>query len=207
MTGEKSLNAYLALAFAVAILGIAPLLIRWADAPATVIAFYRMAIASVILAWPFYFSVRKSSRLSRRSIGLAALSGLVFGVNIAVYAAGIHLDGATIPTLLGNLTPIWVGLGMVVFLREKLPSKFWWGLSLALTGAALVMELNNFQHTPLGWGSVYGLLAGVLYAVYLTISKRALQTLSPLDCLWIASTSAAAFLLVANLVLAQPLTG
>ena len=53
-----------------------------------------------------------------RGVGIAALGGLFFAGNLAFWASGVLLSGATNPTLLLNTAPLWVGLGAVILWED-----------------------------------------------------------------------------------------
>jgi drug/metabolite transporter (DMT)-like permease len=63
-------------------------------------------------------------------------------------------------------------LGALLIFHEKLPGKFWLGLTIAMTGATLVLGLDALQDIQLGIGSLLGLLAGLFYGVYYLVTQR-----------------------------------
>ena len=62
------------------------------------------------------------------------------------------LSGVTVPTLLGNTAPLWVGLGALFLFREKLKRSFWWGVLLALLGVLLIVGLPEEFSAEFQWG-------------------------------------------------------
>jgi drug/metabolite transporter (DMT)-like permease len=170
-------------------LGFSAILVRTADAPGVVSSFYRMAAAIVVMAWPVYRRVRARGYHSRRAVQTALLGGLLFGGDVALWATGITLSGATNPTLLANTAPIWVGLGALLLFHEKLNAAFWAGLALAMGGAAVVLGLDASQATDVGLGSLFGLLAGVFYGGYFLVTQRGRQSLDALTYFWFAALS------------------
>ena len=209
MTNEKNnpIRAYAALAFGIILIGTSAILIRWSDAPGPVTGAYRMGLATVALSIPFYRRVRASGGLPKAGVRIAIIAGLVFGVDMAVWSTGVVLNGATNPTLLANTAPLWVGLGALLFFKEKLNARFWGGLLLALLGAVLILGLDLNQGTDLGMGSLLGLLAGMFYGVYLLITQRARDTLDALSFSWIANVFTCLVLVGFTIALRQPLTG
>jgi len=184
---SPTLSAYLALGASMLALGFSAILVRTAGAPGVVSSFYRMAVAIVVMAWPVFRRVRTKRQLSRNAVRTALLGGLLFGGDLAFWATGITLSGATNPTLLANTAPIWVGLGALLLFREKLNATFWAGLALAMGGAAVVLGLDASQATDLGLGSLFGLLAGVFYGGYFLVTQRGRQILDALTYFWLAA--------------------
>ena len=69
---------YLALVFGLAAIGSSAIFVKWANAPGPVTGFYRMSIASVLIALPFAVQVRRQNSLSMRHLGFALLAGFFF---------------------------------------------------------------------------------------------------------------------------------
>jgi drug/metabolite transporter (DMT)-like permease len=199
--------AYLALGIGILSIGFSAIFVRWADAPGTVISFYRMAIATLVLAWPFYRRASKHHGITPQGARLAVLGGLLFASDLTLWSTGVMLSGATNPTLLSNTAPVWVGLGAIVFFRERLGARFWLGLALAVSGAMLILGLDALAAADLGLGSVLGLGSAIFYGGYFLVAQRGRQSLDSLSYLWLAALSASLILLALNLVLRHPLTG
>jgi len=199
--------AYLALGVGILSLGFSAIFVRWANAPGIVTSFYRMAIATILLAWPFYRRVKATGNLSRRGLRFAVLGGLFFLADVALWSTGVVLSGATNPTLLANTAPLWVGLGALVLFRERLKAMFWVGLMLAMTGAVVILGLDSLRAVSFGVGTLFGLLAGIFYGGYFLITQRGRETLDSLTYFWPAAVTSTLGLLVLSLALRQPLSG
>ncbi len=205
-SSESHALSYLALGVGVLCLGFSAIFVRWADAPGIVTAFYRMLIAVVLMAGPFYRRARAKSNLPRRGLQFAVLGGLFFACDVGFWATGVTMSGATNPTLLANTAPLWVGLGAIVIFREKLGAMFWAGLLLTMSGAVVILGLDTLRAASFGLGSLLGLLAGFFYGSYYLITQRGRETLDSLTYFWPAALTSALSLLVINLALGQPLT-
>lgn len=204
---KTTLAAYLALGIAGLSLGFSAIFVRWANAPGAVSMFYRMAIGVVILSWPFFRGLKTSGPLNKTGVRLAILGGLFFAADLTSWATGVVMSGATNPTLLANTAPIWVGLGAMVFFREKLTLTFWGGLILASGGAAYILGLDTMKAADLGMGSLFGLIAAFFYGVYFLFTQRGRETLGALQYFWIAAFTSTLALLILVFVMGQPLTG
>jgi len=166
-----------------------------------------MAIATILLAWPFYRRVKATGSLSQRGLRFAVLGGLFFTGDLALWATGVVLSGATNPTLLTNTAPLWVGLGALVLFRERLKAMFWVGLMLAMTGAVVILGLDSLRAVSFGVGTLLGLLAGIFYGGYFLITQRGRETLDSLTYFWPAAVTSTVGLLILCLALRQPLSG
>lgn len=207
---QSNTAAYTALGVGILVLGFGAIFVRWAGAPGTVTAFYRMSVGAVVLTWPFARRTARAWRtgaLSRRALHFAVAAGAFFAFDVALWASGVMLSGPNTPTLLANTAPVWVGLGALVFLHERLRIGFWLGLALALVGAAIILRVDAQQSSAVGLGSLLGLVAALFYAGYFLVTQIARRAMDALSILWVASVTASIILLSINLVLRRPLLG
>ena len=107
----------LALAIGILCISVFPILVKLQLTGGLISAFYRMAIAGGILL-P-YVLITGKFKLPRTSILiLAIVCGLLFASDIAVWNISIQQSSATQATLLANLSPVWVGVGSFLFLKN-----------------------------------------------------------------------------------------
>lgn len=204
-SSQTFLRPYLALAFGVCGLSFSGIFVSWAAAPGAVTGFYRMSIAMGLLVVPFFWRRRSAGPVPRREIGITFVAGLFFAADVFFWNTGILISGAANPTLLGNMAPLWVGLGGILFFGERQNRTFWTGLLLALIGAAVI--LGGDTANQVGLGSLFGLMAGIFYGGYYLVTQRSRQRLDALSTFWLSAASASFFLLLGSLALRQPLTG
>jgi drug/metabolite transporter (DMT)-like permease len=199
------LRAYWALALGIVSISFSAIFVRWANAPGAVTGFYRMAIAVVVLAVPFFRYLQRTGRLPRREVLIALAAGLFFGGDLIFWNAGILISGAANPTLMANTAPIWVGLGAMFFFKEQLGRLFWIGLGLAMMGAALILGADI--RSSVGLGTFFGLIGGMFYAAYMLVMQRSRAKLPALPAFWLACVSAAVLLFTVALLRGEPFTG
>jgi len=208
MDNYRNINPYLALGIGLIGLGWGALLIRWADAPGLVTSFYRNSIAALVLAIPCLWMLSKDNlSLGRSNTHLAIWAGVFYGIDVGLHAVGVNLIGATIPTVLANTAPIWVGLGAMLFFREQLGIGFWYGLTLATIGAVMLADVTQLYDLAQNKGSFYGLLAGVFYAAFFLVSQKARDNMNPFSFLCIAFASAGCTTGLIAIVFQQPISG
>lgn len=198
--------AYLALVGGLLIIGLSAILIRAANAPGPVTGFYRMAIGFVILTGMVTLR-RKQPRFTRQGLYLSALAGLALGIDMTFWTTGIMLAGPTKPTLLGNTTPLWVGLATMLIYKEKHPPQFWVGLIVALSGAAFIVGSDMIFEDSLDVGTLLGMVSAVFYSAYFMIMQRARSSTDALTSLWVITFFTGVVCLLASLLLGHPLSG
>ncbi len=198
---------YLALLLGLASMGMSALLTKWANSPGMVTGFYRMSIAAVVMALPFTTQVRREGKLPIKYVWLAVLAGLFFAGDLASWNTALMIGNVTNPTLLGNTSTIWVGLGAMVLFKERLRPSFWIALLIALFGIVLVLGDDFFTHPMLGAGDLLGLLAGFCYGMFFLATQRARDRLSVLTSWWISAASSAVMLLLLSVLFGFRLWG
>lgn len=172
--------------------------------PGSASAFYRVLIPAVLLLPTALFD-RGARRINARTLTIITAGGLFFAMDLALYNTAILRTSAANATLLGNNTPIFVGLlTWLVFRRRPAPS-FWIGLVLALAGAFTIVWADLARHAKLGSGDFMSLAAAACFAVYLMATERVRHTTGTLAFLRWAMIASSLSLLALNLALGNSL--
>ena len=202
------LRVYLALALGIVCIALSAIFTRDAGVPGTVSAFYRVGIAAVILALPFGRQVaQRRVSLDWRVWGLAAVAGIFFALDLALWNTSLFQTSAANATLLANDAPIVVGLASLLIFHSRLRLSYWMGLVLGLAGMGIIVGGDIFSGSRLGIGDLLALTAGIAYAAYLLCTQRIRARLDTLASLWIPGVTGACFLLLFNLATSQQLWG
>lgn len=191
---------------------------RLADIPGVVSAFYRVLIASAALLslWLFRASRLAYSRVAsgtdsmlpdRRTLLLSSLAGVFFGIDLAFWNVSLFLTNAANATVLGYLAPVWVGLGAMLILREKLKKLYWPGMFLALSGMAVILGIRQIGSAELGMGNVLAIVASFFYAGYLLIAQVSRTRSGTLNFTTLAVLSSTLTLYLVCLARGERLTG
>ncbi len=185
-------KSYLFLILGTILIAFSPVLIKDTGAPGTITVFYRLVFGTLTLIIPFTISrVKSKERLKIKGIKVAVLAGLFLAIDMAFWATGIMISNAAMPTLVGNLAPLWVGIGAFFLFKERQNNRFWIGLIIALIGVTFLMIQDLNQPDGIFKGLVFGLLAGIFYAGFMLlvqIGRRHLNTISFLFFCSIATT-------------------
>jgi drug/metabolite transporter (DMT)-like permease len=203
---EKKL-AYAALVVCILALSTSAIFIKYADAPGPVTGFYRMFIAAVILTPFAVFRFLKRKTLRRQTIFIPVAGGIFSGLDLGIWAIALGFTTAANATILGNTAPLWVALGAMVFFRERLMKRFWVGMVLAMSGAALIIGMDFLLHPRLGLGDTIAIVTGMLYAGYYLTTELGRRTIDAVTYIWVVFVSASLTLFFLNLFLGNPLTG
>ena len=199
-TRSKRLPAYFALLGGIVCIAWSAIFVRWTDIPGPASAFYRMLIPAVIL-FPSYAFGRRRESLSLRNVGIIAFGGLFFALDLAFYNTSILQTSAANATLLGNNSPIFVGLLTWLVFRRRPARSFWFGLLLAIVGAVLILWTDLSHHARIGLGDLMALAASACFAVYLMVTEKIRSSTGTLAFLRLAMISSTLSLLLINLAM------
>lgn len=203
---QKSLSTSSAHIYGILLLGIvciafSAIFITWAQVPGSVAALYSVAIPAIVLA-PLFTHRSIQKKISRNWLiwALAAGAGIFFSLDLTVWSASLTQTSAANATLLGNDSPIIVGIGALLIFRERLGISYWAGLMLALLGIGVIIGNDTLLHSGWGKGDLLALLSGVFYAIYLLATQHTRSQLDTLSSLWLAEVSGTILLLLLNLI-------
>ncbi|HEY1470618.1 MAG TPA: DMT family transporter [Candidatus Acidoferrum sp.] len=202
--GESRVAAYLALVAGIVCIAWSAIFVRWTDIPGPASAFYRMLIPAVVLL-PTFATDRKRERLTGRTWLIIGIGGLFFALDLALYNTSILRTSAANATLLGNNSPIVVGLLTWLVFRRKPQPAFWLGLVLAIAGSVAILWSDLSRHARFGVGDLMALAAAACFAVYLLATERVRTTTSTLTFLRLSMIATTLVLLLLNFALGIPL--
>ncbi|MDM1406299.1 DMT family transporter [Myroides sp. DF42-4-2] len=196
----------IALFIGILCISIFPVLVKMALVPGLISAFYRMAIAALFIV-PYALLTKKLKVYDRKTMTLIVLCGMCFGLDIGVWNIAIQGSTATQATLLGNLAPVWVGIGSYFFLQIKPSVNFWIGTVLALIGMVTLVGVEVFVNLSFDIPFLFSILSGLLYATYILMSKKVLEQVEVVPFMSYSILVSTIFLALLNFVMGSAFTG
>ena len=176
-------------------------------APALAIAFWRNAMASVVLAPVVMLRRRAELRgLDRRERLLALAAGLLLALHFATWIPALSYTSVASATALVATQPVWSAL--ISKLRgEPVSRQVWLGIAVAIAGALLLTgaDLQVSGRALLGDG--LAIVGGMFAAAYMTAGSEVRRSVSTTTYTALCYTTTAFLLLVVCLVGRQSLTG
>lgn len=145
-----------------------------------------------------------------RAAWIAVAGGVFFALDLALWNTALLRTQVAMASILGNNTPIFVGILSWLVLRRRPRPSFWVGLALALAGGLAIMsgDLRTGGGQPGSLsGDLLALLASVFFAGYLLTTERVRKTMDTLTFSTLAIAGSIVTLLVICLALDLPLTG
>jgi drug/metabolite transporter (DMT)-like permease len=201
---DRKWRPYAALVAGTLCIAWSAIFVRWTNIPGPASAFYRLLIPALILlpTWAFLPSHHK---LVARSYGIIAVGALFFALDLAFYNTSILKTSAANSTLLGNNTPIIVGLLSWMLFNKRPNLSFWLGLALAVAGALVILSADLSRHAAFGAGDFMALAAAACFAVYLVATEQVRTHTNTLEFLRLAIVFSAIFMFLIAVTLRVPL--
>lgn len=179
--GSKFLG-YSYVAAAAIIWGSNGVIVNWVPYSAHTVAFFRVLFASLTLL-PIVFLTRKPEVMSAARSWRTMLSlGFLLALGWTMLFHSMKLIAIANAVLLNYTAPIFVALLAPLFLKEKLEKSTLLALAISVAGIVFISYQQNLQISDLNdlnlLGVILGLLAGLAYAGFIIVSKRALSSFS-----------------------------
>lgn len=184
-------------------LALGPWFVRLADTGPVSSGFWRLALALPLVLWLAQAQGERPLAIDRRAIGLLAVAGVAFALDLASWHLGIGLTRFGNATLFGNSGSLILMVWTFAMLRRLPRIGEAAAIVLALTGAAILLGRSlEISHDTLV-GDLWCVLAGALYAIYLIVLQRQRGVLGSWTILFWSSLAGAPLLLVLALALGE----
>jgi len=193
-------NAYILLALAVLFWAINFILARFmrAEIPPVALAFWRWAIASLLLSIFASKHLKKDWQIVKANIPIIfALSALGVGAFNTLIYSGMQYSVALNAILLQSVMPVLVVIFSFVFFKQKLKALQILAVTISLLGAISIIIQGNFANLSslsINYGDKFFMAAVICYALYtVLLSKR--PKMHPLSFLLISFITGTALIL------------
>jgi drug/metabolite transporter (DMT)-like permease len=144
-------------------------LVKRAESPGVLVAFWRLAMVSVV--WNVYLW-STGRRVTLRQVRRALIPGIFFGLNLAIFFAGATQNSVANAALIGSLAPfLIVPIGAVLF-REYFDPRALVFAVVAFGGTALVLFSAPAVGDASVRGNVFGVLAMLLWTGYVVSTRH-----------------------------------
>ncbi|MTK09486.1 MAG: DMT family transporter [Hungatella sp.] len=169
------------------------------------VSFYRVCFATLFIL-PFYIQV-KNKNMSLKSICLSILGGVFFAFELIFWNTAVIISNTTFPTLIVNLSSVWVGIGAMLLFREKLNRFHWAGNMIAILGVAIIIGINNIIHMKIDTGFLFSIIASMFLALYILSVKEVRQKNSTIQVIFFTFLGSTITLLICCIATGSTLYG
>jgi len=199
---------YWLLAIGVIAVSFAALFIKLAEAPALVIAAYRLCLASLVLIPIGWRQTRRElSGLVWREILLIVFAGVCLAVHFGLWITSLKYTSVATSVVLVTASPIFLVIASRFLFGHRLSRPAVWGIIISL-GGAVIISLGNWQLGEHDFaGAILALGGALAISGYLLAGQRLRSRVGTLTYNSTVFSTAAICLLAAVLIAGDPLTG
>ncbi|PGB02189.1 DMT family transporter [Bacillus toyonensis] len=194
---KSPILSYFILFFGVFALSTSAIFVKLADAPAVIIAFYRLLFATVILLPLLLFNKRNRNELktlSKKQWGFGFLSGLVLAAHYVLWFESLQYTSVASSTVIVTLQPLFSMIGGYFLFKERFTKGAVIGCLIAISGS-IVIGWQDFQISDDAlYGDILAFMAAGIITAYFFISQHIRKDLSLIPYSVISYGSSACFL-------------
>ncbi|WP_101846615.1 DMT family transporter [Halobacillus sp. Marseille-P3879] len=178
------------------------------DAPSSIIAFYRLILAVVIMA-PYVF-VKHAADLKEvagRDWVWAAASGVFLALHFILWFESLNYTSVASSVVLVSMQPIFAFIGTFLFFKERFSAGAVLSMIIAITGSVII-SWGDFQISGTAlYGDLLALGGAVMVTGYFLVGQSLRKRLSMTSYTFIVYLVASVTLLIYNVGLNVPFGG
>ena len=184
----------------------ASIFIKLCDAPALIIAAYRVVLASLMLM-PFAGYRRVWRNWGREEMGWLLFSGILLSLHFVSWIASLKFTSVASSVVLVSTHPIFVGLGAWLFLKERLGLNLILGIVLTVMGSGLISYGDTAVSKDALLGDGLALLGAVTGSGYLLVGRKMRKGQDLLSYVFPVYSTAGAAVMIFCLIFREPFFG
>ncbi len=191
------MTVYLILIIGLIAASFASILIKLCDAPAMVIASYRLSLSSI-----FFITVagfKKGNPIgvfSRHDFLYASFSGIFLCLHFATWITSLKYTTVANSVVLVSTAPIFVALGSFVFLKEKIARITIVGIFITISGSVIISFVNLGVGENTIIGNALAMTGAVGYAGYILLGRNLRSRMDTLNYVLVVYVTSAILLVL-----------
>ncbi len=179
--------------------------VRLSTVPSTVLVFYRVAMAALILCPVVVFKYKQElCRLRKKDIFWCILSGFFLGLHFILYFEALKFTSIASAVVLVDTEVFFVALSMLLLFREKISLIGWIGILATFIGSVLIAcaDAGGGSNVLLGDFLAFG--GAIAMSAYTMIGKVCRKRLSTTVYTFFVYSAAAVTVLMVLLIGGTP---
>ncbi|RWZ52261.1 EamA family transporter [Halobacillus fulvus] len=178
------------------------------DAPSSIIAFYRLALAVLIMSpyvlWKHFDEIKQ---VPKKDWILAVFSGIFLAFHFILWFESLNYTSVASSVVLVALQPVFAFVGTYIFFKERFAVGAVLSLVITITGSVII-GWGDFQISGMAlFGDVLAIAGAMMVTGYFLLGQNLRQRLSLMTYTFIAYGMAAVTLLIYNLALQESFSG
>jgi drug/metabolite transporter (DMT)-like permease len=196
-------SLFLFLTLGIIAISTASIFIKLCDAPALIIAAYRMTLASLILI-PFASYRRIWSGWRMSDIGWLVLSGLFLSLHFAFWITSLKYTSVASSVVLVTTHPVFVGMGAWIFLKERPGLNLMLGILLSVLGSGLIGYGDMALSREAFIGDGLALLGAITASGYFLVGRKMRRSQDLLSYIFPVYSTAGLILILLSFLFQKP---
>lgn len=184
----------------------ASIFIKLCDAPALIIATYRMVFASLMLM-PYAFYKKTGRGWGRSDLGWLILSGVFLSLHFTFWIASLKYTSVASSVVLVTTHPIFVGLGASFLLKERLGMNLVLGIALSVLGSGLISYGDMTLSKEALMGDGLALLGAIAASGYFLVGRKMRKSQDLLSYIFPVYSTAALVLILLSFLFQEKFLG
>jgi drug/metabolite transporter (DMT)-like permease len=203
----KPLILWMVIGAGVAAISTASILIRYAEAPALVIACYRVAVAALLLSPVMARKRRIASKPARNGkiLGTALLGGTFLAFHFGFWIQSLKMTTVASSVTLVSTTPLFVALFSRIGFKERFHRSLFFGVLCSTVGGIWVAGSDFDIAGEAFWGDLLALGGALMAAGYLVVGRSARLAMDVTTYAFLVYSASALILLILCATLGLPL--
>ena len=157
-------------------ISLSPIIARALTSSATIISFWRMLFASLLL-WSYSLIYNKNfKKLSFSNKIRTTFAGLLLGLHFMLFYEAVKITTIANATFLGTLAPFFTLLIELVIYKRSYKKMVYYGMLLALFGTVLVLIYNFDLSSKYTLGNIYAVLCSLCISISFLIAEKVRDT-------------------------------
>ena len=183
-------------------------LVRLSTAPSLILVFYRVGMATLLLApWVWLRHRQEVKNLSAREVLLCLGSGSALGLHFSAYFESLRYTSIASSVVLVDTEVLFVALiGMLLF-RKKLSARAWLAVAMALGGSVIIAMADTAAGSDALRGDALALAGALFVAIYTMIGAVCRKSISTTVYTFLVYLAASLTVLVIAAAGGQAITG
>ena len=150
-------------------ISLSPIIARALTSSATIISFWRMLFASLLL-WSYSLIYNRNfKKLSFSNKIRTTFAGLLLGLHFMLFYEAVKITTIANATFLGTLAPFFTLLIELVIYKRSYKKMVYYGMLLALFGTVLVLIYNFDLSSKYTLGNIYAVLCSLCISISFTL--------------------------------------
>lgn len=175
---KPSMNPYLAIFTAVLAVSTSAIIVKLSTAPASVIAFYRLAITVLIMSpWIISNHLGAFKKITRSEFFYSAIAGIFLAFHFIFWFKSLDFTTVASSVVLVTLQPLFAFIGTMIFFKEKYTTLSIIGGIISIVGSFIISWGDFALSQTAFFGDVLALIACGMITAYLLIGQRIRQSL------------------------------